>query len=323
MASITVGTDNENTRLDVFLASALTDVSRSSIRKMIDDGLVLLNGKTAKPSSKVKANDVLEYTMPEVTITDIAPEDIPIDVVFEDNYLIVINKPKGMASHPAPGTSSGTVVNAMLAHTNRLSSVGGNERQGIVHRLDKDTSGLMIIARSNTIHWKLQKQMQNHAIKRKYLALVWGNPKFDNAEVDAAIGRHPGNRKKMAVITSTEYPSRNALTYFSIIERLGTFTLVEAQLHTGRTHQIRVHAAYAGHPVVGDSLYSGDRRLHEGTPQYVLKVNNLIDDMKGQALHAYHLSFTHPVTKELMEFNAEMPSKMKALYEYLKEECGK
>lgn len=323
MPELIVDQENEGIRLDAYLASQCTDLSRSAIRRMIDDGCVTVGGVVQKPSYKLKEADVVEYNTPDVKPTDMAAEDLPIEIVYEDDDLIVINKPRGMVTHPAPGSPAGTVVNAILARCESLSSVGGIERPGIVHRLDKDTSGLMVIAKTDAAHKSLQSQIQARIAERKYLALVWGNPRFENAVVDAPIGRHPADRKKMAVITSTEYKSRNAVTEFRVVKRMSTFALIEAKLQTGRTHQVRVHAAYAGYAVVGDPLYSGNRRLQAGRPSYVLPVNRMIDALDGQALHAYSLSFTHPRTNELMLFTSEMPPVMKELADFLEEEAGK
>ncbi|MHB1455990.1 MAG: RluA family pseudouridine synthase [Armatimonadota bacterium] len=323
MSKLVVDQENEGVRLDAYLASQCADISRSAIRRMIDDGCVTVGGVAQKPSYKLKESDIVQYEIPDAKPTDMAAEDLPIEIVYEDDDLIVVNKPRGMVTHPAPGSPAGTVVNAILARCGSLSSVGGIERPGIVHRLDKDTSGLMVIAKTDAAHKSLQAQIQARTAERKYLALVWGNPRFENAVVDAPIGRHPADRKKMAVITSTEYKSRNAFTELSVVKRMGTFALIEAKLQTGRTHQVRVHAAYAGYAVVGDPLYSGNRRLQSGRPSYVLPVNRMIDALGGQALHAYSLSFTHPRTNELIEFTSEMPPKMKALADFLEEEAGK
>lgn len=322
MQELIVDLENEGVRLDAYLASQCADISRSAIRRMIDDGCVMVDGVVQKPSYKVKEADAVQYEIPDAKPTDMAAEDLPIEIVYEDDDMIVINKPRGMVTHPAPGSPAGTVVNAILARCGTLSSVGGIERPGIVHRLDKDTSGLMMIAKTDAAHKSLQSQIQARTAERKYLALVWGNPRFENAIVDAPIGRHPADRKKMAVITSTEYKSRNAVTELKVVNRYGTFALVEAKLQTGRTHQVRVHLAYAGYPVVGDPLYSGNRRLQTGRQTYVLPVNRMIDALGGQALHAYSLSFTHPRTNERMEFITEMPSGMKSLADFLEAEAG-
>ncbi|MHB0912260.1 MAG: RluA family pseudouridine synthase [Armatimonadota bacterium] len=281
-------------RLDAYLA-ARTEMSRSAVKRLLDEGCVTVNGRIEKVSYKVQAGDVIEYEVPPVKPSEIAAEEIPLDVVYEDEDLLVINKPKGMVVHPAPGSRDGTLVNALLAHT-PLSAVGGVERPGIVHRLDKDTSGLMVVAKNDATHRSLSAQIEARTATRKYLAIVHGNPRFEKAEVDAPIGRHPADRKKMAVVPR----GRPAVTFFKVLERFGDFTLLEATLRTGRTHQVRVHAAYAGHPVAGDPVYSRKR----------------IPGLTGQALHAYYLAFDH--RGERREFTAPMPDEMAEFLETLR-----
>lgn len=322
MPDLIVAPDDEGQRLDAYLASHVSDISRSAFQRLIEEGCVTISGVPARPAHKVKAGEVISYFVPEVKPARALPEDLPVDVVYEDEDLIVVNKPKGMVVHPAPGAESGTLVNALLAHCKGLSAIGGEERPGIVHRLDKDTSGLMVVAKNDKAHRDLQKQIQARTAIRKYLVLVWGDPRFQQAEVDAPIGRHPSDRKKMAVIESSAYRSRHAVTDFRVLERFGPFTLMEASLRTGRTHQVRVHSVYAGHPVVGDPVYSGSRRLNTGHREFVMDVNRLIDALDGQALHAYHLSFDHPRTGERLEFTVEMPAEMNDLVAYLRAHCG-
>ncbi|MHB0999729.1 MAG: RluA family pseudouridine synthase [Armatimonadota bacterium] len=323
MPEIIVLQEHEGERLDSYLASNIPDMSRSAIRRIIDEGCVTVDGANVKASHKVSEGDTVHFELPAPKPTDIQPEEISLDIVYEDDDIIVINKPKGMVVHPAPGSPAGTVVNALLAHSKGLSAVGGVERPGVVHRLDKDTSGLMVVAKNDNAHHSLQKQIQARTAERKYLLLVWGNPRFEQAVVDAPIGRHPTDRKKMAVIETSELKSRPAVTEFRVKERFGPFTLLEAKLQTGRTHQVRVHIAYAGHPVVGDPVYSGGIRLHTGEREFVFAVNKMIDDLQGQALHAYSLSFNHPVTGERLEFTVDLPLDMMTLVEYLRKECGK
>lgn len=323
MPEIAVSQENKGERLDSFLASHDQEISRSAFQRLIDEGFVKVDGLPAKISHKVKAGEVISYVIPPPKPSKIMPEKLPIDIVYEDEDLIVINKPKGMAVHPAPGTPAGTLVNALLAHCKGLSAIGGTERPGIVHRLDKDTSGLIVVAKNDEAHHALQKQIQARTAERKYLALVWGNPRFEHAIVDAPIGRHPVDRKKMAVIESpTTHRARAAVTDIRVIERFGSFTLIEAKLQTGRTHQIRVHSAYAGHPVVGDPVYSGNRRLQSGRKEFVTEVNHLIDALHGQALHAYNLNFDHPSTRKRLEFTAPMPEEMERLVAYIRQRCG-
>jgi 23S rRNA pseudouridine1911/1915/1917 synthase len=322
MPEICIAEEDGGSRLDAFLAAHVADMSRSTFQRLIDEGCVTVNGAQARASQKLKAGEIIAYSVPAAKPAHTAAEELPLDIIYEDDDLIVINKPKGMVVHPAPGSESGTLVNALLAHCKGLSAIGGEERPGIVHRLDKDTSGLIVVAKNDVTHRKLQSQIQARTAMRKYLALVWGDPRFQQAEVDAPIGRHPTDRKKMAVIESADYRSREAVTDLRVLERFGPFTLLEASLRTGRTHQIRVHTAFAGHPVVGDPVYSNDRRLHVGHTSFVLEVNHLIDELGGQALHAYYLSFDHPKTGERLEFTAPMPAAMQNLVDYIRAHSG-
>jgi len=319
---LTVAPEDEGARLDFYLASHVQGISRSAFQRLIEDGCVTVDGSPSRPSQKVKAGEVVRYSVPPPKPPRALPEHLPLDIIYEDEDLIVVNKPKGMVVHPAPGAGAGTLVNALLAHCKGLSAIGGVERPGIVHRLDKDTSGLMVVAKNDIAHRALQKQIQARTAERKYLALVWGDPKFEQAVVDAPIGRHPVDRKKMAVIESAGHRARAAVTDFRVLERFGPFTLVEAKLRTGRTHQVRVHSAYAGHPVVGDPTYSGSRRLQSGAKEFVSAVNGLIGRLQGQALHAYCLSFDHPRTGERLQFTAPMPEDMETLVTYLREKSG-
>ena len=320
MSELVVSPGDEGERLDSYLASH-SQLSRSALQRLIADGCATVNGSPVRPSHKVKPGDVIWYSVPPPKPTHIVAEELPLDIIYEDDDLLVINKPKGMVVHPAPGAASGTLVNALIAHC-KLAAVGGVERPGIVHRLDKDTSGLIVVAKNDTAHHSLQKQIQARTAERKYLALVWGNPRFEQAVVDAPIGRHPVDRKKMAVIQSPAYRSRVALTDLRVLERFGPMTLIEAGLRTGRTHQVRVHAAYAGHPIVGDPVYSGNRRLESGQREFVAAVNRLIGELRGQALHAYSLSFEHPRTGKRLEFTTPMPEEMESVVTYLRERCG-
>ncbi len=313
--------DTSTQRLDVWLAEHIEDLSRSRIQKLIEIGSVLVNGAQVRSQHKLQAGDCVKLIVPEPEPTDIAAQDIPLNIVFEDEHLIVVNKARGMVVHPAPGSPDGTLVNAVLAHTDDLSAVGGVERPGIVHRLDKDTSGLMVVAKSDLAHHSLQKQIQDRSAVRLYQALVYGETTFESAVVDAAIGRHPTDRQKQAIIRDPKLKSRYAETELRVLERFRRFTLLEAKLATGRTHQVRVHAAFTGHAVVGDPLYGGKKR----TPPSDLPQNKqnelrqLIESLRGQALHAYRLSFTHPVTNERLEFEAPMPAEMLALVNWLRE----
>lgn len=291
-------------RLDRALQSTLTDLSRTAIQRLIEDGHVRVNGKTVGSGHKLRSGERVSWTIPsaEPAPDHLQPEAIPLNVVYEDADLLVIDKPKGLVVHPAPGHQSGTLVNAVLAHAgDDLSGIGGVERPGIVHRLDKDTSGLMVVAKSERAYQSLQAQIQSRTAERRYVALVRGGPRFERASVDAPIGRHPTDRKKMAVIPpGSNHTHREARTDLRVLERFPGFTLLEARLQTGRTHQIRVHCAYIHLPVVGDETY-GRGKLERSSP--VPKVlRDAVEQLDGQALHAYRLSFDHPVTGERLQF---------------------
>jgi 23S rRNA pseudouridine1911/1915/1917 synthase len=319
---IIVSQEDSGARLDAYLALHVPELSRSAAQRLILDGCVSVGGQAVRSSYKLSPGEDIEYTLPKAKPTDLLPEEISLDIVYEDEDILVINKPKGMVVHPAPGSPSGTLVNALIAHCKGLSAVGGVERPGIVHRLDKDTSGLIMVAKNDAAHHALQKQIQSRSAERQYLALVWGNPKFERAVVDAPIGRHPLDRKKMAVIETAMRHSREAVTELCVLERYDIMSLLCAKLQTGRTHQVRVHAAYAGHPVVGDPVYSGERRLNFGGKELMGRVNQLIDNLHGQALHAFSLSFNHPRTDERLSFTAPMPEDMQALVSFLRERCS-
>lgn len=311
--------ENSGERLDAFVASQIPDLSRSAVGRLIDEGCITVNGASVKPSYKLKAGDEVYVEVPPAVETDICAEEIPLDIVYDDSDIVVINKARGMTTHPAPGAPDGTLVNALLACVTDLSGVGGVQRPGIVHRLDKDTSGLIVVAKNDAAHVNLQDQIQKRTASRKYLAVVWGDTKFEKAVVDAPIGRHPSDRKKMAIVTD-ESRSRTAVTDVTVVERLDGFTLLEAALRTGRTHQIRVHCSYIGHPVVGDPVYGGKRHLPArfGKKEQA-DFEQLIAKLGGQALHAYRLSFDHPKTGKRMEFEAEVPSEMQSVIDWLRE----
>lgn len=294
-------------RIDIFL-SRETGLSRSQADKLIKTGQVKLNSGPAKPSYQVKENDRIIVSIPPAKELSARPENIPLDIVHEDKDIIVINKPPGIVVHPAAGNPSGTLVNALLHHCRDISGIGGCIRPGVVHRLDKDTSGLMVFAKNDAAHLNISGQIRNREMKKTYVALVHGEIKDDFGEINAPIGRHPVHRKKMAVITASNMKKREALTYYKVIERfsgkLGQFTLVELDLKTGRTHQIRVHLSHLGHPVVGDRTYSKKK------------------DLTGagrQLLHASKLAFIHPATGRYMEFKSDIPGDMKQVIEGLSE----
>jgi len=290
-----INEDDQGERLDVLLTKNMNGLSRSTIQKLIASGQVTVNDKVVKTNYKVKASDTIAVTMPEVRPLELLAEDIPLDVVFEDNDIIVINKARGMVVHPATGNYSGTLVNALLEHCDDLSGINGIARPGIVHRLDKDTSGVMIAAKSDRAHISLAEQIKEHTASRRYLTIVHGNIKEEQGVINGPIGRHPSDRKKMAV---TFVNSKEAITNFRVLERFGDYTLVECKLLTGRTHQIRVHMAYIGHPVVGDPKY-GPERGHFA--------------IVGQALHSRELTIKHPVTEESMVFAAPLPNDMEVI----------
>ncbi|WP_378952090.1 RluA family pseudouridine synthase [Pelosinus sp. sgz500959] len=287
-------------RIDVFLAKGMKEISRSNIQRMVTNGQVTVNDKTVKTNYKVKVDDQIVVSIPEPQSLELMAEDIPLDVVYEDDDIIVINKARGMVVHPATGNYSGTLVNALLEHCDDLSGINGVARPGIVHRLDKDTSGVMIAAKTDRAHVNLAEQIKEHTASRRYLTIVHGNIKEEQGVIKGPIGRHPSDRKKMAVTFTN---SKEAITNFRIVERFGAYTLVECKLLTGRTHQIRVHMAYIGHPVVGDPKY-GPERGHFS--------------IEGQALHSAELTIKHPVTGESMVFTAALPEDMEKILMELK-----
>ena len=286
-------------RIDKFLVEN-TEYTRSKIQKMIDNECILVNGKSIKSSYTLKAGDQIEVKDYEEN-TDILPENIPLDIYYEDDDLIVVNKPSGMVVHPAPGNYTGTLVNALMYHTNNLSTVNTSIRPGIVHRIDADTSGLLLVAKNDKAHNILAEAIQKKEVVREYIALVEGVIKEDTATIDAPIGRDVNNRKKMCV---TGDNSKEAITHIRVLERFSDATLIRCKLETGRTHQIRVHLSYIGHPVVNDPVY-GRRKL--------------INPKFGQMLHAEKLGFVHPTTKEYMEFTSPVPEEFTRILNMYKE----
>lgn len=291
--------EENGARLDSYLARCLNGVSRSYLQKLIGEHLILVNQKTVKANYKVKTGDTLLVQIPEAAPIDILPEPMELHIVYEDSDLLVVNKPAGLVVHPAHGHYSGTLVNGLLAHCTDLSGINGKMRPGIVHRIDKDTSGLLMIAKNDLAHQHLAAQLKAHSIKRAYYALVQGVISEPAGLVDAPIGRHETERKKMAVTLKN---SKEARTHYYVKERFYRHTFIECRLETGRTHQIRVHMAYLGHPLVGDPLY-GTRK------------NNL--DFPGQALHAYALGFQHPRTGEQLYFEAPLPEHFQSVLKNL------
>ena len=308
---IVAGPEDEGIRLDKFLSVRVEELTRSAAERLAEQGQVSSGGKTLDKKYRLRAGDAIEVILPEPVGLDILPEAIPLDIRYEDADLLVVNKPKGMVVHPAAGHAGGTLVNALLAHCgDSLSGINGVIRPGIVHRIDKDTSGLLIVAKNDFAHQRLAEQIKEHSFTRMYEAVVHGNLKEDTGTVDAPIGRHPTDRKRMAV---TEKNSRHAVTHFEVLARYKGFTHVRLKLETGRTHQIRVHMAYIGHPVAGDPVYGPKKP---------------VPNLDGQCLHARVIGFVHPRTGEYLEITSELPSYFTAFLEKLKKqtfggmECG-
>lgn len=297
MDEIIIIANDAVSRLDKFI-SENSDISRSYAAKLIEDGCVTVNLKPAQKKTKVATGDEIRIALPEPQEIEAKPENIPIDIVYEDDSVIVVNKPQGMVVHPAAGNMSGTLVNGLLFHCS-LSSINGAVRPGIVHRIDKDTSGLLVVAKTNEAHEALSEQLKERKALRKYYCIVNGNIKEDSGTVDKPIGRHPTDRKRMAIIEG----GRDAVTHFKVLERFGQFTLVECTLETGRTHQIRVHMASLGHNIVGDPVYGVKKDREKG---------------KGQLLHAKTIGFKHPKTGEIMEFTSDLPEAFTVALEKLR-----
>ena len=290
MSQIIVDKKLQNTRLDKTLSELFSDYSRTKLKSYLEGGLILVNGKAEKASYKVQENDVIEIGELPKEKTDLNAENIPLDIVYEDDDLMVINKPKGLVVHPGAGNKNGTLANGLKFHSDQLSTINGDFRPGIVHRLDKDTAGLLVVAKNDFTHVKLQEQLVDHTLSRKYYALVLGVISEDNGQIIAPIGRDKQNRQKMAVDLRN---GKEAETTFKVLKRFSNSTLVECVLKTGRTHQIRVHMNYIGHPVIGDPLYGKGNR-------------SIYDD--GQLLYAHYIKFIHPRTKKALDFDSPMPS---------------
>ncbi len=300
-----VDQDDAGRRVDSLLADLLPDCSRNFLQKLIEKGAVTVNGAEKKEKKyKVKPMDRLTVALPEPELLAVEAENIPLDIVYEDDDVVVVNKPRGMVVHPAPGNYTGTMVNALLYHCKNLSSINGVIRPGIVHRIDKDTSGLLMVAKNDVAHRALAEQLAVHSITRMYQAVVFHNIKDDKGTVNAPIGRDPKNRLRMAV---TDRNSKPAVTHWTVEERFGSFTRITAKLETGRTHQIRVHMAYKGHPLLGDPVYGPKKQPVE---------------LQGQALHAQVLGFVHPTTGNYMEFEAPLPEEFQQVLEKLRAKYG-
>ncbi len=297
-----VSEEDEGIRLDKLLAKELPDYSRSYLQSLMKDGLVLVNEKPAKASLKVQEEDLVSFSIPDKILPDIEPENIPLDILYEDADVLVVNKPKGMVVHPAPGHYTGTLVNAILYHCgDSLSGINGVMRPGIVHRIDRDTTGSLLVCKNDAAHRSLAEQLKAHTITRRYVAICYGELPKDDLTIRGDIGRDRNDRKKMAVVPTGF--GKSAITHVHVLQRFHGYTYVECRLETGRTHQIRVHMAHIGHPLLGDAVYAGSRK----SPYH----------LEGQCLHARTLGFTHPTTGEYVETSAPLPEYFEHLLEIL------
>lgn len=301
MKEYIVSQEEKGKRLDAYIPSVDTDITRTSAQRLIEDGNILVNGKNAKVSYKIQENDKISVEIPEPKQIELKAQNIPIEIIYEDSDIIVVNKPKGMVVHPANGNPDGTLVNAIMAICkDSLSGIGGEIRPGIVHRIDKDTSGLLIVAKNDNAHVKMSEQIKNHEVKKTYIALVRGVFKENEATIDMPIGRSTSDRKKMAVNKN----GKNAITHIKILKRFDKYTLLKVNIETGRTHQIRVHLSHIGYPIVGDYTYSNGKNEF---------------DVIGQCLHAQKLEFKHPITQKDMCLEAELPQYFKDILDKLKD----
>ena len=306
MEPVVFTAEEKGQRLDVFVVERFPELSRSHVQKLIEQGNVLVDGMVRKANYKLRGGEAVQVTVPQAEPISVEPEDIPLDILYEDKDIIVVNKARGMVVHPASGVYSGTLVNALLYHCQDLSGINGEIRPGIVHRLDKDTSGVMVCAKNDTAHLDLAEQIRTKTAHRTYWAIVHGNIKEEAGIIKGDIGRHPTDRKKMAIVRENGKP---AVTHFKVLERFGEYTLVECQLETGRTHQIRVHMTSIGHPLINDPKYGPKK----SSPFAI----------NGQALHSLQLTLTHPVTKEEMTFTAPLPTDMEKILTGLRNKRSK
>ena len=301
MKEYIVSQEEKGKRLDTYIPSVDTDITRTSAQRLIEDGNILVNGKNAKVSYKIQENDKISVEIPKPKQIELKAQDIPIEIIYEDSDIIVVNKPKGMVVHPANGNPDGTLVNAIMAICkDSLSGIGGEIRPGIVHRIDKDTSGLLIVAKNDNAHVKMSEQIKSHEVKKTYIALVRGVFKENEATIDMPIGRSTSDRKKMAVNKN----GKNAITHIKVLKRFDKYTLLQVNIETGRTHQIRVHLSHIGYPIVGDYTYSNGKNEF---------------DVVGQCLHAQKLEFKHPITQKYMCLEAELPQYFKDILDKLKD----
>ena len=306
MEPVVFTAEEKGQRLDVFVVERFPEPSRSHVQKLIEQGNVLVDGMVRKANYKLRGAEAVQVTVPQAEPISVEPEDIPLDILYEDKDIIVVNKARGMVVHPASGVYSGTLVNALLYHCRDLSGINGEIRPGIVHRLDKDTSGVMVCAKNDTAHLDLAEQIRTKTAHRTYWAIVHGNIKEEAGIIKGDIGRHPTDRKKMAIVRENGKP---AVTHFKVLERFGEYTLVECKLETGRTHQIRVHMTSIGHPLINDPKYGPKK----SSPFAI----------NGQALHSLQLTLTHPVTKEEMTFTAPLPTDMEKILTGLRNKRSK
>lgn len=308
-------------RIDKYLAQRLTHLSRSRLQLAIETGLITVDGGTTRPSQKVRPGQIIQVRLPYPPPLDLTPEPIPLEIVYEDEYLIVVNKPAGMSCHPGAGVYSGTLLNALLYHLQGQplpASETNLARPGLVHRIDKDTTGLLVIAKEERTYYGLAKQFFDHTARRRYWALVWGSPSQDKGTITAHIGRDPYQRKKYRAFPDASQ-GKHAITHWRIVERFSIASWIECQLETGRTHQIRVHLSHIGHPLVGDKTYGGDRpRIPLLSSHIAQRSHQLLSYMPRQALHAYLLGFCHPITGEEIDFTAPMPDDFAKAVDYLR-----
>ena len=313
MADFSITPEDVGARLDRYLTQQLPTHSRAYLQHLIEQKQILVDGRMAKPGYRLRAGERITVTLPPPKPSGVLPEPIPLDVLYEDAHLLVLNKAAGMVVHPSPGNVSGTLVNALLAHCTQLSGIGGVERPGIVHRLDKDTSGAIVVAKDDATHRSLARQFAERQVKKRYLAIVCGDIRDAEGMIDAAVGRHPVYRQKMSTHTRV---GRQAVTEFHVLERFGLYTLVELCPHTGRTHQIRVHMAAVGHPLLGDPTYGRYRKELQRSP-----LAHQLSWFRRQALHAWTLGFVHPASGEWLECHAPLPADLELLLATLRREA--
>lgn len=301
LLTFTIKQEESSVRIDRYLAEQCPEFSRSYLQKLLKEQKVTADGRPVKANYKIQSGAEIQVEIPDMEVPDIRPEDIPLDILYEDEHLLVVNKPKGMVVHPAAGHTEGTLVNAVMAHCgDNLSGINGVLRPGIVHRIDKDTTGALVICKEDAVHRDLAEQLKEHSIKRRYRAIVQGNLKEDEGTIEGPIGRHPTDRKKMAINYKN---GKDAVTHYKVLERFGQYTYIECRLETGRTHQIRVHMTSIGHPLLGDTVYGSSKNPFH---------------LQGQTLHAMILGFRHPVTGEYIEFEAPLPDYFLKLLEKLR-----